>query len=173
MKKISSLPSWLWRLGPPLLIFLGLVIYDVIIGGAIAALLKSDGFTELDQRINSVHQLAYGVVTAGALLWYYSCVRSYLPVLALGVLFAGFTEDTLFYLLIPAFNPVIRVITGGAEYQAAGGDWMPQHVSGWAGWVGRMVAQQNVAFGGGEILAINGIAVFLATILLFRYAQTR
>ena len=101
MKRISFSLSRVRRLGLPLLIFLGLAVYDVIIGGAIAALLKSDGFTALDQRINNVHQLAYGLVAAGTLLWLYSHTRSHLPVLALTVLFAGFAEDTLFYLLMP------------------------------------------------------------------------
>ncbi|MGH7492790.1 MAG: hypothetical protein ACREOO_10385 [bacterium] len=173
MKKISTPLSRVRRLGLPLLIFLGLVVYDVMIGGAIAALLQSDGFTPQDQRINNVHQLGYGLVTAGTLLWLYARARCYLPVLALAVLFAGFAEDTLFYFLIPVCNPMIRVITGGVEYQTAGGGFMPQQISGWTGWVGRMVAHQNVAFTAGEVLVINGIAVLLAMVLLLRYTQMR
>jgi hypothetical protein len=63
------------------------------------------------------------------------------------------------------------MITGGAEYGLASGEVMPQEISGWTGWVGRMLAQRHFAFTGGEVLAINGIACSLALILLLRYAQ--
>ncbi len=157
----------------PLLIFLGLAVYDVIIGGAIAALLKSDGFTALDQRLNNVHQLAYGMVTAGAMSWCYARARNFLPVLAVAVLFASFVEDTLFYLLIPFFNPLISLITGGVIYEAAGGEWMPGQVAGWTGWVGRMAAGQNMALARSTILLLNGIGIMLAFFLLRRYVCTQ
>ncbi len=159
------------RLCATLVLFFALALYDAVIGGAIAALLKSDGFTALDQRINNVHQLGYGLLATGALLWYYLRVRHLLPVLALAVLFAGLVEDTLFYVLISVCNPLIKTITGGARYHSAGGEWMPQEVSGWMGWIGRMAAGQNLALARSEVFAVNGIAIGLAIILLLRYAR--
>ena len=173
MKTAKPLDEWLRAAGLPLLVFLGLALYDALIGGAIAALLKSDGFTPLDQRINNVHQLAYAMVTTGTLVWLFTRIRNFLPVLALGVLFAGFVEDTLFYALIPFCNPLILVISGGAAYQVNGDGWMPERVSGWAGWVGRMAADQNVAFSRGEIYLINSVAVVVAMILLAGYARVQ
>ena len=159
--------------GPPLLLFLVLTVYDVIIGGAIAALLQSDGFTAVDQRINNIHQLAYGLVVGGVLAWFYARVQNVLPVLAVIMLFAGLVEDTMFYLLVPFLNPLIGVITGGAKYRVAGGAWLPDQISGWPGWVGRMAVGENVAFSRGEVLAANAIAGVLAAFLLLRYARMR
>lgn len=173
MKKTPPPCFALRSVGLPVLIFCALTVYDVIIGGSLAALLKSDGFTALDQRINNVHQLAFGLVVAGALAWFYSRVREVRPVLALAILFAGFVEDTLFYLVIPFFNPLIEIITGGAVYQVAGGEFMPQQVSGWMGWVWRMATDQNAALPRDQILWINALAIALAVGLLALGARMR
>lgn len=151
----------------PVLVFFALVLFDVLIGGAIAALLQIEGFTAVDQRINEVYQLGYGVVTAAALTWLYLHTRKFAPVLAILALLFGFVEDTLFYALIPLCNPIINVLTSGATYQVKGGELFPSSISGWTGWASRRVLGQNTAFAMVNIAIINTAAVALAFALLW------
>jgi len=173
MHKTPSTRPGLRSAVAPLAVFFLLVLFDTIIGGALAALLQYDGFSALDQRINNVYQFGYGLVAAGAMLWLYQHSRSLVPVLACLMLFAGFVEDTMFYLLMPLCNPIIRALTGGAGYQIVAGAFMPPQVSGWTGWLGRMVTGQNIACPREGILALNVLAVAGAAYLLKGNAHKR
>lgn len=146
----------------PVLVFFALVFFDVLIGGAIAALLQIDGFTAVDQRLNEVYQFGYGLVIAAALTWLYLRTRKIAHVLAILTLLFGFVEDTLFYVLIPLCNPLISTLTGGATYQVKGGEFFPASISGWTGWASRRMLGQNTAFAMMNIAVINAIAVALA-----------
>lgn len=145
-----------------MLVFFALVLFDVLIGGAIAALLQIEGFTAVDQHINEVYQLGYGIVIAVALTWLYLHTRKITHVLAILTLFFGFVEDTLFYTFIPLCNPIISVLTNGTTYQVRGGELFPASISGWTGWASRRMLGQNAAFAMANIGVINAIAVALA-----------
>ncbi len=154
-----------WAL--PLLAFLALVLFDVLIGGAIAALLQIDDFTAVDQRLNEVYQLGYGVVIAATLMWLYLHARRATHIFALGALFVGYVEDSLFYLLMPLCNPLVALINGGAAYQVKGGEMFPASISGWTGWASRRMLGQNAAFAMENIWLINGTALLLALLFLW------
>ncbi len=151
----------------PLLTFFALVLFDVLLGGAIAALLQLEGFTAIDQRINEVYQLGYALVIAATLAWLYSRTRRWAHILALGVLLVGYVEDTLFYVLIPFCNPLIALISKGATYQVQGGEFFPASISGWTGWASRRILGQNAALTMEHIGLINLAAVAFAIMLLW------
>jgi len=163
----STLGSRLQYWSVPLLTFLVLVLFDVLIGGAIAALLQIDGFTTTDQRINEVYQLGYGIVTVATLLWLYFHSKSTIQILALVVLLLGFVEDALFYVLIPLCNPVIAIITNGATYHAKGGELFPASISGWSGWASRRMWGENFALAFENLMLISIVAVTIALLLLW------
>ncbi len=153
------------RLVITLLIFFPLVLYDVLFGGAIAALLQSTGWQGVAQRLNNVYQLSYGVIVAGVLLlagWRFRRRREALAVL---VLYAGLVEDTLFYLLIKPLNPVITRITLGAAYRAPEGI-LPEGVASWPGWVGRMFLESFWRLKPSHVFVLNLVAVVLAAAIL-------
>ncbi len=157
-----------WRYwSAPLLTFVALVLFDVLIGGAVAALLQLEGFTAIDQRINEVYQLGYALVIAATLAWLYWLTRHWTHILALGALFVGYVEDTLFYVLIPLCNPLIVLITKGASYQVKGGAFFPTSISGWTGWASRRLLGQNAAFTIENVWLINTGAVALAVLLFW------
>lgn len=151
----------------PLLVFFILVLFDVLIGGAIAALLQLEGFTAIDQRLNEVYQLGYALVIAATLAWLYWFTRRATHLLALGALFVGYVEDTLFYAFMPLCNPLIALITKGASYQVKGGMVFPNSISGWTGWASRRLLGQSAAFTMENVWLINTIAVALAALLLW------
>ncbi|RIK61168.1 hypothetical protein DCC62_27740 [candidate division KSB1 bacterium] len=118
-------------------IFLPLVIYDVLFGGAIAALLQSEGWQGAAQRINNVYQLSYGVVVVSVLVLAFFKFDKRREALAVLILFIGLVEDSLFYLLIKFLNPLIQILTQGAAYRAPE-SILPEGVASWPGWVSRM-----------------------------------
>jgi len=155
-----------------LLIFLPLVLYDVLFGGAIAALLQSTGWQGVAQRLNNVYQLSYGVLAAGVLLlagWHFRRRREALAVL---VLYAGLVEDTLFYLLIKPLNPVIAQLTLGAAYRAPEGI-LPEGVASWPGWVGRMFLESFWRLKPSHVFVLNLVAVVLAAAILAVRVKSR
>src|SRR5574341_858619 len=81
------------------LTFFILALFDALIGGAISALLRIEGWTSLDQRLNDVYQVNYAVIVAAALAWFYSRCRQIKLLTGLAVLFLGYVEDTVFYCL--------------------------------------------------------------------------
>lgn len=162
-QQLASFKYW----STPLLTFFILVLFDVLIGGAIAALLQLEGFTAIDQRLNEVYQLGYAVVIATTLAWLYWLTRHWAHILALGALFVGYVEDTLFYVLMPLCNPLIALITKGASYQVKGGGIFPHSISGWTGWASRRLLGQSAAFTMENVWLINTIAIALAALLLW------
>jgi hypothetical protein len=163
-ERYASLKYW----SAPVLAFVALTLFDVLIGGAIAALLQLEGFTAIDQRLNEVYQLGYAIVIAAALAWLYWLTRRWAHVLALGILFVGYVEDTLFYALMPLCNPVIALLTQGASYQVKGGAFFPASISGWTGWASRRWLGENAAFTMENVWLINAVALALALLLLWR-----
>ena len=151
----------------PTLTFIALVLFDVLIGGGIAALLQLEGFTPIDQRLNEVYQLGYAVVIAATLAWLYWLTRRWTHILALGALFVGYVEDTLFYVLMPLCNPLIALITKGVRYQVKGGEMFPASISGWTGWASRRLLGQSAAFTIENVWLLNSVAVLLALLLLW------
>jgi hypothetical protein len=149
-----------------LLAFLALALFDALIGGAISAILRINGWTATDQRLNDVYQVSYAIIVAAALIWHYSHFKLMPPVLAIAILFLGYVEDTLFYCLTPLFNPVIKMLTKGETLQMASGELLPPQISGWIGWLGRAFVDRNIALALAAIFAVNTIAI-LSTILLF------
>ncbi|MDZ7268743.1 MAG: hypothetical protein ONB48_13480 [candidate division KSB1 bacterium] len=155
-----------------LLLFLPLVLYDVLFGGAIAALLQTTGWQGVAQRINNVYQLSYGVLVAAVLVlaaWRFHCPREALAVL---VLYAGMVEDTLFYLLIKPLNPVISLLTLGAGYRAPE-RILPEGTASWPGWVGRMFLEASWWLSPARVFVLNLVAVLLAAAILAGRTKVR
>lgn len=147
-------------------IFMPLVIYDVLFGGAIAALLQSEGWQGAAQRINNVYQLSYGVVVASVLVLAFFTFGKRREALAVLVLFIGLVEDSLFYLLIKFLNPVIQIMTQGAAYRAPE-SILPEGVASWPGWVSRMFLESFWRMRPSHVLLLNLAALLLAAIILF------
>jgi len=146
--------------------FMALVAFDAMMGGSIAALLQVEGWTPLDQRINNVYQANYAMVVIATLGWLYFFKKLKRPVLALVLLFVCYVEDTLFYIAVAIANPLIYILTKGATYHPHGGGLFPDSISGWTGWVGRMVAGQNVSFEIYWVFALNILAIVAAWLIL-------
>lgn len=147
-------------------VFIALVAFDAMLGGSIAALLQVEGWTPLDQRINNVYQANYAMVVIATLGWLYFFKKLKRPVLALIVLFGGYVEDTLFYLAVAIFNPLIYILTKGETYHAHGGGLFPDSISGWTGWTGRMLVGQNVSFEIHWVFALNMLAIIAVWLIL-------
>jgi hypothetical protein len=139
-------------------------LFDALFGGAVAALLQVGGWSPLDQRINNVYQLVFGVVILGSFVWLYQTAKSFKEITVLITLLVGYVEDTLYFLFIPLVNPIIKLITKGAVYQISG--LFPDHISGWLGWIGRMFLGKNISFQMTTILLINLAAVVISVALI-------
>jgi len=100
--------------------------------------------------------------TLGGLFFY---TRSTRPALAILILYTGYVEDTLFYLLIPLVNPVIKFFNNDTAFRTPSGELLPESISGWLGWVGRMVFGHNVSFEIHVVFVINILAI--VSVLLF------
>ncbi len=148
--------------------FFSLVLFDALIGGAISTILRIDGWIGLDQRLNDVYHLNYAIIIAATLAWFYSRFRLIKPVLGLTILFLGYVEDTLFYLLIPLVNPIIKLLTNGEVFRNASGKLFPEQIAGWIGWLGRMFGGVYITFDIPIIFGLNLIAI-LAAIWLWRH----
>jgi hypothetical protein len=148
-----------------LVTFLALALFDAILGGSISALLRIEGWFPLDQRINDVYQLNYGIIITATLVWLYSQNRSTKPSLTIFVLFVGYVEDTLFYLLIPLVNPIIKFITKGVEFELETGTLFPEKISGWAGWMGRTFIGRNISFDMPVVFVFNFLAIVVVWLL--------
>lgn len=147
-------------------IFLPLVIYDVLIGGGIAALLQSEGWQGAAQRINNVYQFSYGIVVVSALVLAFFKFGKRREALAVLVLFIGLVEDSFFYLLIKLLNPLVQVLTQGAAYRAPE-SILPEGVASWPGWVSRMFLESFWRMRPSHVLLLNLAALLLAAIILF------
>lgn len=145
--------------------FFALSLFDALIGGSISAILRIDGWTPIDQRLNDVYHVNYAIIVAAALLWHYAHFRLVAPVLAVVILFLGYVEDVLFYCLAPLLHPAIKMLTKGETLATSSGELLPQQISGWAGWLGRAVVGRNLAFSLSTIFAFNALAVFAALVL--------
>jgi hypothetical protein len=148
-----------------LLVFLALVFFDVLIGGSISAILRIEGWTPIDQRLNDVYHVNYAIVVAGALIWHYSYFKLIAPVLAVAILFLGYVEDTLFYCFTPLFNPVIKMLTKGEALPMSSDMLWPQQISGWIGWLGRAWLSRNIAFNLFFVFVFNATAMIVAVFL--------
>ena len=149
-------------------VFFILSLLDAVMGGSIAALLQVEGWTPLDQRINNVYQANYGLIVIATLSWLYFFKKIRKPVWAMAALFAGYVEDSLFYATIGIVNPFINFLTQGETYHAAGGGFFPERISGWIGWIGRMVFGHNVSFDLPVVFALNTFAIASAYVILRR-----
>jgi len=147
------------HLNVALIAFILLAIVDAIIGGTVSARLQVAGWTTRDQQFNNAYQLIYGIIVAGMLGWLYFHTRAAKPVLVILILYLGYVEDTLFYLFIPLVNPLISVLANGTSYRVPTGALFPERISGWVGWVGRMVWGQNVSFEISQVFLINILAI--------------
>jgi len=127
--------------------------------------LRLAGWTPLDQCVNDVYQVNYAVVVAAALIWHYTHFKHLAPVLAIALLFCGYVEDTLFYFLVPLFNPAIKFLTKGETLQMASGQFLPEQISGWLGWLGRTFLGRNIALDRSTFFALNAIAILIALLL--------
>jgi len=86
----------------------------------------------------------------------------------MAALFAGYVEDSLFYVTIVIVNPFINFLTQGETYHAAGGGLFPERISGWIGWAGRMVFGHNVSLDLPVVFALNAFAIVCASVILKR-----
>lgn len=148
--------------------FFILVLLDAVMGGSIAALLQAEGWTALDQRINNVYQANYGMIVIATLsrLYFFKSMRK--AVLAMTVLFLGYVEDTLFYVAVSVINPFINILTKGETYHAVGGGLFPESISGWIGWVGRMMFGHNVSLDLPVVFVLNAFAIASAYVIIKR-----
>jgi hypothetical protein len=149
------------------LTFFILALFDALIGGAISALLRIEGWTSLDQRINDVYMVNYAVIVAAALAWFHSHFRQRKLLIGLVFLFLGYVEDTVFYCLTPLVNPFIKMLTRGELFIMPSGKLFPDEISGWLGWLGRAFFGGNIALDMAVVLALNAIAIFIALFLFF------
>ncbi len=149
-------------------VFFILVLLDAVMGGSIAALLQVEGWTPLDQRINNVYQANYGLIVVVTLSWLYFFKGMRKVVLTIATLFAGYVEDTLFYVAILIVNPFINLLTKGETYNLPSSGLFPERISGWIGWIGRMVFGHNVSFDLSVVLALNAFAISSAYVILKR-----
>jgi len=147
-----------------LFIFLSLALYDAVFGGAIAALLQEHGWELVAQRINNVYQLSYGVVVVSVLLltFLHGGKREALAVVAL---FVGYVEDSLFYVLVKAINPMVEAVSLGAGYRGPE-TVLPENISGWVGWCTRMAGHDSWRMNWRTLLIANGGAVIAALVIL-------
>lgn len=154
--------------------FLSLVLFDALIGGAISTILRIDGWIGFDQRLNDVYHLNYAIVIAATLAWFYSRFRQFKILLGMAALFAGYVEDTLFYVFIPLVNPLIKFLTKGEIFRNASGELFPEQISGWIGWLGRMFFNGNIAIDLQYIFLINAAAAAFAVFLAFyKFSSSR
>ena len=160
-----------WKITIAALAFLALALYDAIIGGAISSLLRIEGWFDPDQRVNDIYQLSYGLVIVATFIWLYFYIQSKEIVLATWILFIGYVEDTLFYLLIPLVNPLIMFITRGEKFEPATGVVFPESVSGWLGWLGRLFFEQRLEFDLEIIFGFNAIALAVAALLVSKHVR--
>lgn len=156
------------RLNLALATFLLLALVDALIGGAISTRLQVAGWTARDQEVNNAYQLIYGMIVALTLVWLFFHTRSLRPILAVLVLYAGYVEDTLFYLLIPIVNPVLKLLNSGATFRTPTDSLFPERISGWVGWVGRLIWGQNVSFEMPVVFVMNTLAIGIVLLLLRR-----
>ena len=148
-----------------ILTFFILALFDALIGGAISALLRIEGWTSLDQRLNDVYQVNYAVVVAAGLAWFHLRFRQTKLLIGLTVLFLGYVEDTVFYCLTPIVNPFIKMLTQGELFIMASGEIFPHEISGWLGWLGRAFLGGNIALAMPAVLALNATAIVVAVFL--------
>lgn len=139
------------------LIFLSLVLFDILIGGSISTMLQVDGWTAIDQRINDVYQMGYGIVILSLMLYlvtFNKAIATYLS-----ILFLGFVEDVLFYTIIPLFNPIIYIISGYKYLRP-----FPVEIGGWIGWVSRILFNYEILIPTKVAIIIAIIAIIIANI---------
>lgn len=145
--------------------------FDALVGGGIAAAMQKTGVW--NQMVNDFYQLGFAIIIAVILFLLYFALQWKGEVWAVLVLLFGYVEDTLFYLLIPIVNPVIKLISHGAEYRVSGGGMFPASISGWIGWIGRSTGWGVWSLSMPAILVINFFAIVVAMgILIYQTSRS-
>lgn len=141
-------------------------LFDALIGGGVAAAIQKAG--AWNQTVNDFYQLGFSIAMAAVLLICFFVFGWRAEILAVLVLLLGYVEDTLYYVFMPWINPLIKLISHGAEYHVRGGGLFPPEISGWLGWLGRATEAGPISLGMPAILAINIFAIAVAAgILLY------
>lgn len=139
---------------------LAVSLYDAIVGGSIAAVMQNEGWI---QKVNMAYQFGFGITCFVILLNVAArCLRCGVGAL---ILLLGYTEDLLFYLLIPFANGAIEFLTG-YTYQTKGG-LFPDSISGWLGWVGQMTGTE-ISLPIDVVFKISGASVILLFFILLK-----
>jgi hypothetical protein len=125
------------------LAFICILVPDWIIGSGLAAYLQQMGW---NQNINDLYQAFFFLFVVSIIF----NADSYVEMLAVLILLAGYIEDTLFYLLLRIWNPF--------GYELA--DQIIPPISGWLGWIGRRFGY-DVHLDWPYVLALNLAAVFI------------
>lgn len=154
------------------ILIVSFALFDALVGGGVAAAMQARGVWI--QTVNDFYQLGFSIGMAVVLLIAYFAFEWKSEALAVLVLLFGYVEDTLYYVLVPQVNPLIKLISHGAQYHASGGEMFPSHISGWLGWLGRAVGTDPISLSMLTILAVNVFAIVVAgAILVYSNASSR
>ncbi len=143
-----------------LILIVCFALFDALMGGGIAAAMQKAGVW--NQAVNDVYQFGFSIGMAVILLIVFFSFEWKSEVAAVCVLLFGYVEDTLYYVFVGQMNPLIKLISHGAEYHVGGGGLFPPEISGWLGWIGRFLGSEPLSLSILTIFAINVFAVALA-----------
>lgn len=134
-----------------MIIVAALALFDAIVNGAMSSAMRADGWSALDQAANDSYQFGFALIAAVAVI----LLQGTMNRLTVVLLLAGYVEDTLYYLLLPVVSPLTEFLSGhpGPDYL------FPEKVSGWLGWVGRNLFEEQVALDMWFVFIINAIFI--------------
>jgi len=116
--------------------FMGLVAFDVIIGGGISAALSADGWTRFDQNANDVYQAGFAMIYMATVV---RLLVAKQEKIGLGLMTLGLTycEDVAFYLMKPLLNWLVSWLAR----VPVNFEWLfpPSGIGGWLGWFDRLL----------------------------------
>lgn len=148
------------RIAHVLILIISFGLFDALVGGGVAAAMQRAG--AWIQTVNDFYQLGFSIGMAVVLLIAYYSLRWRGEALAVLLLLFGYVEDTLYFVFMPLVNPLIKLISHGAEYHVSGGGMFPPHISGWIGWVGRATGWGMWDLSVPVILVVNFFAFVVA-----------
>lgn len=154
-----------------LLLVVSFSLFDALVGGGIAAAMQTSG--AWNQLVNDFYQLGFSIGMAVVLLVCYGVLNWRSEAVAVLVLLFGYVEDMLYYVFVPIVNPVIQLISHGAEYRVSGGEMFPPHISGWLSWVGRTTGWGDWGLTVPVMLVVNFFAIVVAMgILIYQTSRS-
>lgn len=139
--------------------------FDAVVSGGISEVLRINSWTPLDQMVSDMYQLGFGIsvlVIMGMLI-----ARKSKAAILCAPLLAFYCEDTMYYLLQPLASPVIKMLIGMTTPEIR----MPQEVSGWIGWVMRVVFNDSYTMLPVQVYLLNVIGVAIAGFGLIEYRR--